>query len=491
MNRLFCRQLSMVICIVLLGIVFGCSTSPINPDKLSTEQPRLFPDYTDVTFPVNIAAPSFIVEEAGDKYNIEIGNEKQTYIRIKRNSGKISIPLKKWRKLLEENKGSSFYMRVSILKGNKWTQYADVINHISPKEIDPFLVYRLLYPGYELWNEMGIYQRNLTNYEETALLDNKNYEKGCVNCHTFNKNSSETMMVHVRGNVGGTLISKNGTVRKINLKASGLELPATYPAWHPGAKYIAYSTNNVSQFFHSTGTKTIEVADSESDLVILDTETNTLFTDSLIYGKQWMETFPTWSPDGKYLYFCRAKMKEEGTRLDSIRYNLCRIEFDEDTAGFGELETVYEASLNNKSISLPRISPDGNYLLFAISDYGNFSIWHPESEFGLLKLNTGEIRIMNELNSNDVESYPSWSSCGNWIIFSSKRIDGLWAHPYIAYFDNKSGKAGKPFILPQKSPEFYRYFTQTFNRPELITTPVECAEEMIKTTKLDGEKVTF
>lgn len=491
MTHYFCRRLLIVICAALLVAVLACKPTSINPDALLTEQPRLFPDYSGLTFPVNIAAPSFIVEEDGEKYDIELGNENQVYVKLQNKSGKFRIPLKKWKKLLKENKGSSFYMRISVLKENKWTQYTDIVNHISSTEIDSFLVYRLLYPGYELWNEMGIYQRNLTNYDEKILLDNKNYEKGCINCHTFNKNSSETMMVHVRGDVGGTLISKDRTVRKIDLKAPGLELPATYPAWHPGARYIAYSTNNVSQFFHSTGTKTVEVSDSASDLVILDTEKNILLTDSLIYGAKWMETFPAWSPNGKHLYFCRAKMKEKGTRLDSIRYDLCRIEFNDEAGSFGKFEMVYEASQENKSISLPRISPDGNSLLFAISDYGNFSIWHPESELGLLNLNTGEIRIMDEINSNDVESYPSWSLCGNWIVFSSKRIDGLWAHPYIAYFDTKTGKAAKPFILPQKDPEFYKTFTQTFNRPELITTPVECVDEMVRTANSIGEKVSF
>ena len=110
--------------------------------------------------------------------------------------------------------------------------------------------------------------------------------------------------------------------------------------------------------------------------------------------------------------------------------------------------------------------------MFTSSDYGNFSIWHPESELCLLNLQSGNIRNMQEVNSDDVESFHTWSSSGKWFVFSSKRVDGLWAHPFIAYFNPATGLAGKPFMVPQKNPEFYSTFTKTFNLPELITVPI-------------------
>ncbi|MGZ2742971.1 cytochrome C biosynthesis protein, partial [Bacteroides fragilis] len=91
--------------------------------------------------------------------------------------------------------------------------------------------------------------------------------------------------------------------------------------------------------------------------------------------------------------------------LDSIRYDLCRIGFDPESGKFGTPECVYRASEQGKSVSFPRVSPDGKYLMFTLSDYGNFSIWHPESELCLLTMDTGEIRLLNEVNSNDVESF--------------------------------------------------------------------------------------
>ena len=118
--------------------------------------------------------------------------------------------------------------------------------------------------------------------------------------------------------------------------------------------------------------------------------------------------------------------------------------------------------------------------MFTLSDYGNFSIWHPESELCLLTMDTGEIRLLNEVNSNDVESFHTWSSSGRWFVFSSKRLDGLWARPFFASFDPETGKAGKPFLMPQKDPDFYDTFTQTYNLPELIQQPVRNGNEMIE-----------
>ena len=190
-----------------------------------------------------------------------------------------------------------------------------------------------------------------------------------------------------------------------------------------------------------------------------------------------METFPAWSPNGKDLYFTRAQGYQKGMSLDSIRYDLCKVSFDSSTEKLGAPEVLFQASAQSKSVSFPCISPDGKYLMFTLSDYGNFSIWHPESELYLMNLNSNEIRPLVEVNSDDVDSYHTWSSNGHWFVFSSKRMDGLWARPYFASFNPETGETGKPFLLPQKDPLFYDNYTYTYNRPELIKEPVKNGKE--------------
>ena len=53
----------------------------------------------------------------------------------------------------------------------------------------------------------------------------------------------------------------------------------------------------------------------------------------------------------------------------------------------------------------------------------------------------------------------------------------------LASFDPETGKAGKPFLMPQKDPDFYDTFTKTYNLPELIKQPVRNENEMIEAIK--------
>lgn len=450
----------------------ACGSDRNVSEKQSERQPVLFPDYTDVTFPVNIAPPNCRIMEEGDVFRVEVGTDNRMYYQRKSKSPDIRIPFETWRLLAEENSGKSFFVRVAVQKAGEWVQYKAVQNQISTDSIDAYLVYRRLYPGYELWNEMGIYQRDLTTYGEEPILENRSSRSTCMNCHTFCRNRPETAMIHTRGEKGGTLVLRNGTVKKVEMKTKEMQNGGTYAAWHPEGRYIALSVNEILQFFHATGEKPIEVSDMESDLMLWDCETDRIVTDSLLYGPEWMETFPAWSPDGNTLYFCRSKAVTKQTPLDSIYYDLYRIPFDATRCLFGQPECVYAASASHKSVSFPRVSPDGRYVMFTLSDYGNFSIWHPESDLYLLDLQSGKVRCLKEVNSERVESFHNWSSTGKWFVFSSKRIDGLWAHPYIAPFDPTTGSAGKPFPIPQEEPDFYLTFMQSFNLPEFLVRPL-------------------
>ncbi|MDE6652676.1 MAG: cytochrome C biosynthesis protein [Paramuribaculum sp.] len=474
------KQLNQYI-VLLLAILFAaCSGKPKNVVTADRE-PSLYPQVAGATFPVNIAAPTFMIDEKGEKFYTEIGKVGSEPAMNFCSSSAVVVPqLKKWRELLAEASGSEIYLRVTVTGENGVsTQFADVICPVSADSIDEYLAYRLLYPGYELWKEMGIYQRNLTDYEQIAVLENNDIDQQCVNCHSFAGGAPETMMIHVRGKQGGTLIRKDGKTVKVNPKCPGLENGSTYPAWHPSGKFIAFSANNIQQFFHSKGTKTIEVSDLSADMTVYDIEHGEAITAPQLSGDEWMETFPTWAPDGTTLYFCRAKGYTQGEALDSIRYDLCKVPFDADKRSFGSVEVVLPASEQGKSVSFPRVSPDGRWLMFTLSDYGNFSIWHPESDLWLMNLADGTMRAADEINSDNVDSYHSWSSNGKWVVFSSKRMDGLWARPFIASFNTETGKFGKPFVVPQKDPLYYDDFMKTYNIPEFITGPIANTGEFV------------
>jgi hypothetical protein len=449
-------------------ILAACS-SGIPSFTLIDREPAISPDYSGVTIPPNIASLNFIIHEPGNRYIVKIIASNEAFITIHTKDGIIEIPPSKWNKILEASKGKEVKFDIMAQRDGQWVKFRTIINQVAKDPIDNYLVYRLIEPGYEIWNKMGIYQRCLENFDEDPIMINDMSEGNCMNCHSFCKNNSETFMFHMRAKNAGTIIYRNGKLSKVDTKTSKTLSAGVYPSWHPGGRFIAFSVNKIVQRFHAVSDKRIEVQDTLSDLVLYDCETNTISTDSSIASSKRLETFPCWSPDGKSLYFCSAKAVE-GNQYNKILYDLLRISFDPATKTFGAIDTVISSYKTGLSVSFPKVSPDGRFLLFCMAPYGNFTIWHKESDLYLLNLEKGEIS-KPDINSTQSESYHSWSSTGRWIVFSSRRIDGLYTRPFFSYFDH-SGKAHKPFMLPQKDPEFYAGFMKSYNIPELITSRI-------------------
>ena len=348
---------------------------------------------------------------------------------------------------------------------------------------------------------MGIYQRNLTNFTEKPIYENnRTYDADnnhCVNCHNYQNYSTEHMLFHVRANHGGTIFIDNGKARKMNMKCDSVLSNCVYPSWHPKKNWVVFSSNLTGQAFHTIDKQKIEVLDYGSDLVFFDVDNGTLT--NIIKGKEAMETFPNWAPDGSRVYYCSAatpfltdlpdSVHSDAllARYDSIRYNLMSIPFDEQTRTFGE--PVVEVKCDSaSSITLPRVSPDGRYVLFTMGDFGQFHIWHKSSDLYVKDLQTGAVRPLSAANSADVDSYHTWSSNGRWIVFSSRRDDGSYTRPYIAYFD-KNGRDHKAFLLPQEDPEHNLYLMKSYNVPELTRDAVRTTPEALREVIYNDEKI--
>ena len=157
-----------------------------------------------------------------------------------------------------------------------------------------------------------------------------------------------------------------------------------------------------------------------------------------------------------------------------IKYNLCKVGFDPDKGVFtGEVDTIFNARAMGKSANHPRPSYDGRFLLFTMSDYGCFPIWHKEADQWLLDLQTGDARPLDEVNSGDTDSFHNWSSNSRWIVFTSRRGNGYYTNLYLAHVD-KDGRMGKPFLLPQRNP--WAYYDETlfsFNTPDFTSGPIK------------------
>jgi Tol biopolymer transport system component len=279
-------------------------------------------------------------------------------------------------------------------------------------------------------------------------------------------------MLYVRGKGGGAILNRGGMLRKLNIQAStadhSMVSPSVYFGFAPGGRFIAFSSNVIIPAFHAKGSRRLEVYDSKSDVYVADLNTNTILLNTLTADSMVLETFPTISPDGRYLYYCAAPRLDLPRQLRQLRYALVRIPFDART---GRTGTQVDTLVSSRSVCHPRISPDGRHLVFTVADYGTFPIWHREADLWMLDLVTRRIDTLAVVNSRMSDTYHSWSSNSRWLVFASKRDDGLYGKPYFCYID-RHGKAHKPFVLPQRRAQVYDHLLKSFNAPELIRGPL-------------------
>lgn len=488
--------------ICVLMVLASCNSHPALPESYNETHklPQIYPDYTHVTIPSNIAPLNFMVTDADECVaHIQWDGGDATYGHAQ----KVQIPTKDWKEILDLSKGKSLKISLYTRKGDEWNRHQEFPIHVAETEIDPYISYRIIPPSYIAYEMLSINQRSLTDFEETVIYNNmlvSNESVGqCINCHSYQNYHTDNMQFHMRQGFGGTMIVSDGTPRKVNLKTPETISAGVYPSWHPTLKLIAYSTNKTGQSFHTKDVAKIEVFDSQSDLILYDVEKNLVSTISAEDNE--MEVYPWWNPRGDTLYYASAYFvprddveldAEIITRYQEIKYNLYKRAFNLDTHTFGPAEMVYDAASHGVSATLPRISPCGRYLLFAQGNNGCFHIWHPEADLWLKDLQTGKIRTLGIANSPQAESYHSWSSNGEWILFSSRRDDGNYTRLYIAHFNPQTGRASKAFAVPQEDPEFYHNFLRSYNVPEFMVEPVSISpQEFAAAAKKDAVQATY
>ncbi len=432
--------------------------------------PKLSPDYTGIVLPPNIAPLNFKVEEPGASYRAEFRSTKGQPLTVTSRNETICIPLRAWKELVRANAGELLLCDISVRdREGRWSRFTTVTNLIAREEIDPYLVYRLLKPLYSVYKNIGIYQRDLESFSERPILENKHTEGSCLNCHTFLNHRPDMWVLHTRG------ITNNPMLLVVSNEVFRVDKTMGYMAWHPSGRLLAFSANKFSLFYHTRG-ETRDVFDEQSNLGIYRIDSNSIVLPPAISLPDRNETWPAWSPDGKYLYYCSApRLPQEQFR--DVHYDLMRISYDIDHDRWGEPETLYSAQQKGGSAAEPVVSPDNRYVLFCLARYGNFPIYQANSDLFILDLQSHEISRPS-INSDKADSWHCWSANGRWLVFSSKRLDGLFARPFFSYFDLK-GEFFKPFVLPQEDPAFYESYLKTYNRPELVLGPIQVKESAL------------
>jgi len=478
-----------IIYLILLLALFVSCNSDINKGSYLDEYPQIVPDYENICIPYNIAPLNFSFKS--ERMQVELKSKNGSL--VVKGKRKIFFPIKKFKNLLQKNIGDTIWITVSSNAHNKWTTYKPFFWKVEAEPIDSFLTYRLIEPGYEVWNKVAIAQRNVTNFTETYIADNNLIDNSCINCHIPNKHKPSQSFFHIRSKKGMTVIADNKKLYGINTKLKGAYSSMVYGNWSPSGNYIAFSTNAVLPSTHSIHSKRAFVYDTISDIVVLNLQKNEVLRCDYLMQKDVLETFPEFSADETKLFYCSAKKVPLPDEYDKLQYSICSIDFDVITGTFGnKVDTLFNGPAMHRTVSELKASPDGQYLAFTCFSYGTFPLWHNDAKIYLYNFATGRIDTLPELNNNAnyANSYHSWSTNSHWLAFASKRDNGLYSKIYFSHI-NKNGQAYKPFVLPQKDPEYYDFLLKSYNVPELIKNEVPFDAFDIEKIYHNGEPETL
>jgi hypothetical protein len=463
------RSLVVAACLAApLGTSISCTGFDEHSALPAGIPPTIRPDYSNSVIPPNIAPLNFTIADSGERFAVVISSIKGPSISLVSASPEMIIPPGQWRRLLEQNTGNELQLRIYVRRNARWYSFSRITNTIAPEPIDRYITYRKSYPQFYMKDRLEILQRDLESFEERLILSPK---EGCFNCHTFYRHSTDKFLFQARFHGKNFLLLHDQG--KTSLITPVLRRPgSSYASWHPNGNIIALAPDakvSVSVFAAGKGAEEVlEYTDLDGDLAVYNIERNTMSTTAAISRKDRVENQPAWSPDGKFLYFLSSPRvsKEDFVK---VQYDLQRIGYDAANNTWGEVETLVSAKETGLGSTFPAPSPDGRFLLFCMTDRGSFSIVRQGTDLYLMDLEKRSFRKL-EINSDHSDSYHAWSSNSRWIVFTSKRGDGIFGKLFFSYLDS-NGIAHKPIVLPQRDPRFYESFTKSYQRAEFTTAP--------------------
>lgn len=458
--------------IIGLCLLAACASAPEDAVKVDV-LPEIYPDYVGVTIPADMAPLNFnMADETIDRVDVVVRGSKGGEIHA--SGGWADFDVDEWHGLTKQNQGGRLTMTVCARKDGRWTQYKDFDIYVSEAPLDEWgLTYRRIKPGYEVGGDIGIWQRDLSSFDEYAILTESAVPGRCFNCHTANRTNPERITLQMRGEGGGTMIQKDGEQIWLETKTDSTKAAGSYSYWHPQGDYVALAVNSVHQsFFTGTGQR-IEVYHKFSNVEVLDTRTNELILSPLLQTED-LEIFPAFSHDGRWLYYSSSKPCRVPAEYEKVKCSLCRIAFDAEKGRLGEtVDTLLNGPATDQSYVLARPSYDGRWLMYCVSSRGNFPVSQDDADLWLMDLKTGVTRELKEVNSRQSESFHNWSDNSRWFVFSSKREDGMYTKLYLASIDEQ-GRVSKPFLLPQRNPKkYYLEMMDAYNCPDFTKTKVD------------------
>jgi len=228
----------------------------------------------------------------------------------------------------------------------------------------------------------------------------------------------------------------------------------------PDGRYVVSTVKDRAVFVATPGIEYSQLFfPIKGILVVYDREKETFLELPGADDAGYVQSDPTWSPDGKYIVFARSKayMKPSIANSTSVllgdkevpeftedkepyKYDLYRIPFNDGQGG--KAEPVAGASHNGKSNFFAKFSPDGKWIVFTQAE--NYMLLMPDSELFIIPAEGGEPRRLSA-NTPNMNSWHSFSSNSRWLVFSSK-VNGPYTQLHLTHID-EDGNSTPPVVL--------------------------------------------
>lgn len=247
----------------------------------------------------------------------------------------------------------------------------------------------------------------------------------------------------------------------------------------PDGRYIISTVKDRAVFVATPGIEYSQLFfPIKGILVVYDREKKTYTALPGADDPNYVQSNPTWSPDGKYVVFARAKAYQKNSIANATsvllsekdvpeftedrepyKYDLYRVPFNAGKGG--KAEPIKGASQNGKSNFFAKFSPDGKWIVYTQAE--NYMLLMPDSELYIIPAEGGKARRL-QANTSNMNSWHSFSSNSRWLVFSSK-VNTPYTQLFLTHID-ENGNSSPPVVLDR-----FTGVDRAANIPEFVPIP--------------------
>ncbi len=429
--------------------------------------------YEGAAFPCNLAPPEVRWEDSiNDLWMVTValpGEDRPLRVISRKKRWRFSENT--WRDIRERCKGKHFTVEVRGCRAEGDRRvgedvYLDQVQvRISEYPVDPVVVYRLVSPLFHGFKTPDIWYRNTSDFREGVFLPGKGAY--CTNCHVFSPAPGSgarvsQMGIAVRDQVRQTIPRRIlGLYDFRTRQGRTLNINSFFMGWSPDGSKVAVTHGEVVLVRAPITLETQQFYVQVADIYIVDTSSLTVRPLPGASEAESMENFPTWSADGKTIIFSKAEeIPTTAVAVPGRKFDLYQVPYNDGKGG--KPIPIKGASFNDKSDFAARYSPDGRWIAFNQAE--SASLVEPTADLYILPADAQDAfpRKLECNVDNAMDSHHSWSSNSRWLLFATKRDDGIFARIYLTEIDEQ-GRASPPVALPLAEEPM-----MCFNVPEFL-----------------------